>query len=314
MRRAFILSCVASTALAALSLWLWNELGHERKSAAELRAALAELQRASPVPEPPAIAGILQGEATPPPGPALDPPKVKVASTSGADVTRTIREFQERERRMMSDAEYRKLRIEAGRQELSRTRADAIRVVGMSADQADRLIDLWVQRNLWFSENSDLANGGRLNGDAQAEAKRRAEDEQVELRALLGEEKYAAWTRYLQMGSERAEVEQFNSQLATVSAQMSPAVADQLVEALFVEYEQGQRDQRVYRKSAAAMGTFDAGSREARERWVSVLRAANRRVLDRMGGSLTPVQLARLEDMLAAKLVPLEAALRVDTN
>jgi hypothetical protein len=301
-------------ALATLNLWTWRKFSQERATTAELRAALAEWQKSTSAAPARDRAEVARVEVSAAPARPAEAAPFVATPPPGSESQKAMRAWQERERRMMRDPEYRNARLDAARQELSQTRADAIRVVGMTAEQADRVIDLWVDRNLWFAEHADMANSGRLNGEAQAEMQRRSEAEQAEIRSLLGEEKYAAWTHYLQTGSERGEVNHFNSQLAAASAQMSPAIADRLVEVMYVEHQRSQEEQREFRRAARAAGTYEAQSREVRERWLESLRAANRRVHAAMSDSLTPAQLERLDAMLAMRLVPLEAALRVDAE
>ena len=320
MRRPFILSCVAVAVLAALSLWLWRELTRQRDDDAALRAELAALQR-SRIPAPPADHAIAVPEeiarvpattdaSAKAPAPAATARAAdKPGNATGNDV---IRAWQERERQMLRDPAYRDAQREAARQQFAQTRADAIRVVHMTPAEADRVIDLWIERNLWFTEHGDVTGQGRMNEEMRVEMQRRSDAERAEVRDLLGAEKYDDWRHYLETGSERGEVNHLNSQLAIDSAAMSPAVADALVESFYREIERGQREYLDYRKALGAADPYENQGRDDRQHYLELMRAANDRVHDGMAASLNGTQLRKLDAMLAAKLAPIEAQLRLD--
>jgi hypothetical protein len=140
---------------------------------------------------------------------------------------------------------------------------------------------------------------------------RRAKAEENAIREVLGEDRFAAWTRYVQASSERAQINHFSSQLAAAGEPMNIAVVDQLVDSMFEENQASDRELRDYRQS---LGESESSvmSRDSRRQWLSSQRAAHGRVHDAMAASLTPLQLAQLDAMLAARLLPVEAQLRLD--
>lgn len=317
MRRALVVSCIALVGLATLSAWVWHLYTRELATTAELRAALSDSRRAGTLTGLATVPPVEASAREPPrPPPAVDPSGASApteTTTMGGQTGEMLRDWLERERRMMRDPAYRDSWRQAQRERFVGTRANAIRVVGMTEEQADRVVELWIDRNLWFMENSDLAIGGQLSEAAALEAKRRAAVEQSALIASLGEAKYDGWQHYLQTASERATVEQFNSQLTAQSAPMSLAVADALVEVLSVELQRSRLEYREYRLAAGATDAYANQGLADRQRYLELMREGNRRVHDAMAGSMTALQLERLHTMLERTLAPAEAALRIDS-
>jgi hypothetical protein len=294
------------------ALWCWQQLQSERIRAADLEQKLAALQlQADRAPglTPPAMteqAEKPQAESTPTAARAKSENK---PAARDQEVRNYLHAAQQREREMLRDPAYRKSQLEAGRRQFAQLRADAIRVVGMTPEQADRVIDLWVERNFRFADLGGVP-GEEPTEAMQAELKRAADAEQSELRSLLGEEKYGQWNRYLSSGEERAEVGQFRSQLAATADPLRDNQADALVDAI---YSERQRRSSEYEEYVKTMGITDryVVSPQDRQRWLDLEKEANQRIHDTVAGTLSRSQLARLDEMLAARLVPVETALRL---
>jgi hypothetical protein len=313
--RKFNLALGILTATSTLSaLWSWQQLHIERTRAADLEFKLAALQSpGEQAPDPAARPPAREKPVDKPPSdstPALaQPAPQETLSAQELEVRRHIRSMQQREREMLRDPNYRKAQLEAGRRQFARTRADAIRVVGMTPEQADRVVDLWVERNLRFTElgGSSLE---RPSEAMQTEMKRAGEAEQAELRSLLGEEKYERWSRYLASSQERGEVSQFRFELSASADPLGDSQADALVEAIYSERQRRTREYEEYVRSA---GITDRNvvSPQDRQRWLDLEKEANQRVHEAVAGTLSRAQLARLDEMLAARLLPIETALRM---
>jgi hypothetical protein len=317
MRRAFILSCVALVALAALNFWMWRKFTLERENAAELRAALADARRANLPREHLKSATAqhvesLSGSLGPAPAPAETSRGVAAAPPPSGNVL--MRKWQAHERQMLGDPEYRDSWRRSARDQFAALRADAVRVVGMTPGEADHVIDLWVERNLWVQEHGDPTGHSDMSADATAELNRRSEAEQAEVRALLGEQKYAAWSEFLRTQSERGEANFLGRQLSTTSAALDAAQIDALVVALSTERDAAESKYREYRQANGASDPFENQTDEDRVRYVEIARTANRNVHDRMAASLSPNQLEKLDAMLASRLLPIEAQLRLDAK
>ena len=311
--RKFNLTLGILAAVSSLSaLWYWHLLQSERARTAELGQQLAALRSPAEHAPGPAAAASRQepGETTSARAPAAaHTPPQEVLSAEELEVRRAIRSSQQREREMLRDPEYRKAQIEAGRWQFAPTRADAIRVVGMTPEQADRVVDLWLERNLRFTE----LGGSSLEQPSEAikaELKRLSDAEQAELRTLLGDEKYEHWGRYLASVQERREVSQFRLELSTSAEPLRESQADVLAETIYLERQRRTNEYEEYVRSA---GITDRNvvSPQDRQRWLDLEKEANQRVHNSVAGTLSRAQLARLDEILAARLVPVEAALRM---
>jgi hypothetical protein len=297
--------------LALTSTWLWHSRESERQRSQELLEQVTALEQPK---------NFGPGNV-PPPAPATETTAAKSSTPANTTSTASVlspreeelrehlRSMAQRHREELRDPTYRQLQLEVGRRQFARTRFDAVRVVGMTPEQADRVIDLWVERNLHYQELNPGLPGERPSDAAQAEIDRAGEAEQAELRALLGQEKYEKWGRYLASGEERAEVGQFRDELASTNEPLREAQADALVETIYTER---QRRSREYEDYVKAMGITDryAVSAQDRQHWLDLEKAANQRIHSAAAASLSRAQLASLDEMLEARLKPVEVELR----
>ncbi len=299
--------CAVAAALGVA--WTARLLHAEREQRVALEQQLAELQSQietarSKVPAP-------GGQTTPvTPAPAPTPAPVPVASAQPRqDANELIRESQNRQRRMLQDPAYREAFLADLRRRYASTRRDAIRLVDMTPEQADRVIDLWIERNLRFME-SGASYGEELDEDARNEMRRAADAEQQELRTLLGDEKYEEWRRYLASSQERAEVESLRAGLEGTPHAIDDSQAAELALTIHSERERLSRE---YDEYANASGITDRNVVRPydRQRWIELAKEANRRIHAAAATRLSTPQLAELDKMLAARLAPDEAALRM---
>ena len=159
----------------------------------------------------------------------------------------------------------------------------------MTPEQADRVVDLWVERNLRFTEmgGSSLE---RPSEAMQTEMKRAGEAEQMELRALLGEEKYGAVESLSASSQERGEVSQLRLELGLRAVSLGDRQADALVEAI---YSERQRRTREYEEYVRSVGITDRNvvSPQDRQRWLDLEKEANQRIHDGVAGTLSRASL-----------------------
>ena len=103
---------------------------------------------------------------------------------------------------------------------------------------------------------------------------------------------------------------QFRVQLSTTSEPLRDSQADALVEAI---YSERQRRSREYEEYVKNMGITDRNivSPQDRQRWLDLEKEANQRIHDTMAGALSSAQLSSLDEILATRLVPIEAELRL---
>lgn len=303
-------------ALAATTIWFWrsHELEQQRSSELSTRVVALEQRLHDLEARPASVAtDVATAVALEPAAKNVEIPSATTTpqdSTTEAEVRDHLRKAAQHQSEMLRDPAYRKSQIEAGRRQFARTRADAIRVVGMSPEQADRVIDLWIERNLRFMEMNPGLAGEPPSAAAQEATKRAGEAEQDELRELLGQEKYEKWGRYLATGQERFEVSQLREQLAGMNEPLSDKQADLLVETI---YSEQQRRSNEYEEYVKKMGITDRNvvSAQDRQRWLDLEKEANQRIHTAVAGTLSAKQLASLDEMLAARLAPVEAALRL---
>jgi hypothetical protein len=305
-----------ASGLAVVTLYLWHAREAERRRAEQLHSRVEVLEQqlsvangsaarvaAPPVAAPaplPATATARADESQPP----LRSPR-PAASLPSAD--QAISAWQSHERQMLRDPAYRAAKLAEYKLRLAQTRADAIRVVDMSADEADRVIALWAERNLRFFERHDFTRSAQPDSPELAErARADGEAEQAEVRVLLGEKRYADWQRYLASQPIRAEIQQLRAQLSTSGEPLLDDQVDALVDVIHGEQERRDREYQDYLR--------DTGITDHRGRYLDLERSANRRIHDAAIGRLSTLQIERLDAMLRARLVPLETALRMQRD
>jgi hypothetical protein len=314
MRKSSVLLGIICVVCTVSAIALWWQLRTERAHVATLEQRLAALTDRPVAPVAVATSTSAQNAiASPVPASASRPAQSATSSTGRSkqqqEVFDLIRASAQHEREMMRDPAYRQAQMTVARRQFAHTRADALRVVGMTPEQADRVIDLWIERNFHYAELVDVP-GEAPSEAAQAELKRAGDAEQAELRRLLGEQKYEEWNHYLASGSERAEVGVFRAELADSQELLRDNQADALVEALYSERQRLTHDYDEYAKSA---GIVDRNivSAQDRQRWLELAKEANQRIHDSMAATLSQSQLASLDERLKAKLAPSEAELRM---
>src|SRR5687768_17125932 len=182
MRKTLYLLCIALLASTAAMAWMWRELAAERRHAAELGARLVELSTQRP----PVVSASAQAvmPAQPPPSPAEPAvtPAADRAKVSGPG-KHELQDWQSQQRRLMQDPRYVEEIRRQRRMLLAPRRDDAIRLLGLSPQQADAAIELWVEREL-VEDQARLQNPTQ-QGPAQREAADRAYE--AALQKLLGQ-------------------------------------------------------------------------------------------------------------------------------
>jgi hypothetical protein len=319
MKRLDIVLAIAAIIGVSSATWCWWQLQQERAQVEGLQREVSELQSrlarsgvplASPsdatpaASAPPAVPSAVTNSK---PVPALSEEEAKELAQR-RELRDQLRAAADRERAMMRDPAYRQSQQDEMRRRYAPRRAEAIRV-GMTPEQADRVVDLEIARITRFH---DLGGSpGQPPTEAmQADLKRAAEAEQAELRKLLGEDLFAKWNRYLASGQERAEVRLWRSQLSTTGEPLGDQEADALADSLHTERERRSREYEEYVKRAGIVDR-NVVSPQDRQHWLDLEKQANQRTHDTMAGMLSSAQLRSLDEMLAARLAPVEAALRL---
>jgi len=300
--------------------WTWHQWRVEREHSADLQRQLTTLRArpaekaiaapASPA-QPPAV---VPSPVATSPGDKAGPTGTTIAYltkdearelATRREIAAAMRKSAERERAMLRDPSYRQNQRDEMRQRYAPMRADAIRV-GMTPQQADRIVDLEIERNMHFTEIGGVATEMPTES-MQSELKRTAEAAQAEQRELLGDDLYSKWSRFQASSQERAEVGLWRAQLTEpINDKQAYAISD----SLYVERQRRSNEYEDYVKAAGITDRYTVAPQD-RQRWLDLEKEANQRTHDAMAGSLSASQLASLDQMLAARLVPIETALRM---
>ena len=237
MRKSTVMLTAGLWLMALTNLWLLMRLDEERAQNAALRTRDELWSEAKTLPDQPArLASHTDGTAVvvenAPPLPA--PKSVPSTPTRSRDATE---DWQAHERRMLSEPAYRDARKEQRRLEMSKWREDAIRLIGMTPEQADKALDVQIE--------SEFASSTWPNPRDVAEMKQRMHDieaanqrELVELSEFLGETKARQWHEYLASQPTRYEVARLRTQLLSTPSPLREEQIEPLVSGLHVEREQ----------------------------------------------------------------------------
>src|SRR5262245_58657652 len=219
-------------AVSLTSSWIQLRAAREQVSALEQRLATVEtrapnkpIDRVAVVRQDTMVsAAIAPNPASPSAAPAEQPPRPG------------NREFE-----MLKDPAYRRARAEAWRRQHAQAHADAIRVVGLTREQADKLIDLTFEQNVRLIDLKGSGDEYERETFA-ADLKRHNEQNEAQQRELRGDEKYEAWHQYQVSTGERQDVRLLRAQLSTTAEPLQDRQADALVKTLFSERRRINRE------------------------------------------------------------------------
>ncbi len=224
------------------------------------------------------------------------------------DLRRMRDSMEQNETRRRDDPEFRKRQDEGQRQFAERTRAEAMRVAHMSPEQVDRMFEYAAERSKRTREL--IADSqGRPSEEVFAEIGRLNDRYDEQLKDLLEREQYERWDWYHASQAQRNEARSFQRQLARTGVQsMEPEQVDGLVDALYVEERRWEDEYQQYVRSTG-ISDPDKVPPRSNEWQLASGKARNKRIHDAMAGSLTPQQMASLDEMLGKKLEYLENAI-----
>jgi hypothetical protein len=183
----------------------------------------------------------------------------------------------------MSDPKYRDAYRAQERLRLATRRENLIRLIGMSPEQADAVIDITIEQQMVMQTDSW--------SDAQENAQRAKLDE------LLGEQKSAQLQTYMETRMTRMQVDQFRTQLTGGDVLRDDQV-EPLITALHAERSQMQRDleefSRTLNQDTDPVGT----RRKLMERETELMKETYGRMQSSAAAVLSGTQLQKLEAML----------------
>jgi hypothetical protein len=302
MRKSEVVLSVALLGSAAASVWLWGELRAERARSADLSARL-DTATATPVamPEPAVIPQAGQSVDTSPK--ALTPTSAEpVVTQSPMRVLGARHDERAYQRQLMRDPKYREAWRAQQRLTLTPRRANLIRLLGLSPDQADAVIDLSIERRIGWIERTppDTMTVEYVQQQQEREeAEERADRDR--LRELLGETQRARLQEYVESRPSRMQVDRFRTQLAGADALRDDQV-EPLIAALHVEQSQMNQELSEYGDALNRDGDASDSRRRYGERKSELLKAAHGRMHAAAGAILSRTQLEALDALLRRDL------------
>lgn len=286
MRKPEVVLSLALAASAGVSLWMWRELQLAREQQAalqdQLQAALAarvEARGPARTVATPAATVAAANPATPPAAPASAQAATKKSGPPEGD------EQIAAQRRMLQDPRYREAYREQARLNFGLRRENLIRVAGLSAEQADAVIELQIDRELKWIEDPDSVNQHFAASEREHQAR---------LRELLGEEKHARLQQYMESRASRMRVDQFRNLLGGADMLRDDQV-EPLIAALHTENAQLQRELQEFRQAAASWNQFE-------ERRLELEKDAHARMHVSAASILSQTQLQKFDAMLKREL------------
>ncbi len=288
MQRSTVFLLIVALASVGVSVGLWQELRAERALNTELSERLIAATSTPIAPQP-----VSNRPAEPPPVvapvsvPAAPAPVSMAAEITTSKSTIVAQEdWQARQRKVMSDPKYREAFLEQQRLRLATRRDNLIRLLGISPEQADAVIDLSIERQL---------NVVGVNPQEPGENSERAY--QDKLRALLGEEKSAQLQTYMESRQTRMQVDQFRIQLTGADALRDDQV-EPLIAAMHAERAQMQSELQEYSSTLHQESDPRGTHRKYSERETALLKETYGRMRSSAAPILSSTQLRKLEAML----------------
>jgi hypothetical protein len=202
------------------------------------RVTKLETVAASPAPPPPII---------PPPSPA--PQEPVPAKPSLVDVRRA---YEAADRRMYADPRARAAMRLTGKSLQRQQHPDLARVLGLSAEEEDRFLELLAEQQIAWLERSARKDGRYIIHGGEYEEAQRARD--VEHMAMLGADKYQRFQRYRETRLDRTRVRQFRRQLDPKD-DLTDESGERLIDVLAAAREKDKRSMDETRDGRVLMST-----------------------------------------------------------
>jgi hypothetical protein len=308
MNRLPAVLAIALVACVASSSWLWRELRAERERAEVLQTRVLELE-SMPAQAIPAERPVAPAASPPDAAPAalsVREPKsvVEVAAADASHEHPARVDYRDREARMLRDPQYREARRALNRAGMASTYIDLPASLGISQDEADKLIDLLTEQDLrrWEESVRDPESEEELRKRAlQIDEMQRAND--AEVAGLLGKAKLAQWKEYQASLGARHQVLQLRTTLSAGPAPLREDQVEPLIAAMYAEQKQVAEALEEY----TATLTWSAGQQPvsqslSNERRVQLSAAANERIHMAAASILSQPQLESLDEMLQRQL------------
>jgi hypothetical protein len=307
MRKSTQLLSAALVASAVLSAWSWLTLRTERDRNAELEAKLElqalELERVSSAAAP----AVEMPDTTPVKTVSSNSIPASPSVAPSNSVVGGFKDWDANQRSFMRDPRYREARRAQDRLKYAPRRANLVRLLGFTPEQADATIDLDIDQDFrWEDENAIYATNEEARKNSRARAEVIMREHQDKLRSLLGEEKRQRLQGYMESRESRMQVDDLRSELTEVNALRDDQL-EPLITALHAERAQMKSSLTEYRDTLSWEGDTSESARLYSERQTELVRAMNARMLSSAASILTQAQLRILETQLQQDLAEREA-------
>ena len=238
MTKTNIVLAAAAVLFAAGCFVLFKDLRAERSRASALEAQVASLQR-----DVEADMNASESVRSDTPAPRDEAPAqvvaVKPAVAASTPSTRTPAAAKPAAasnewRAVLADPAYRKARLAEHRLRMQRGYPQLVAELGLSADEAERFLDLLAEHSLRENELAMKEQPGQNPMNRRRELYEQAEKER---RAFLGEERFRTWVEYQNSTGARGLVNELRTQLATTSSPLREEQVKPLVKALATEHQ-----------------------------------------------------------------------------
>lgn len=239
MNRTILLLSVTALVLGGTSAYLWHQLRHEHELRQVSVARAAELEErlrlmAVEKPDVPSHFDTAGPTANSMPAPltasGASQPKWKTSSDKGRPI--------ERSHAASELPEVRAVKLAEQRLSVRRRLPDLAAALHLQEEEADKLVNLLAEHQLWAEENPPHVPEGELEWDVnnKPEWVRKMEGEQrrrdKEIAELLGEAKFRAWKDYGDSANARTLVRQLRAMLDGTSDSLREDQMPPLVKAV----------------------------------------------------------------------------------
>jgi hypothetical protein len=292
VRRLNWILAVVSMLSTAIATWLWIDLRNERDRTLALQSRLTLIENVHEPPRgskastalPATVAPTIA--ADPPAATKGDPPAAMHVYLPSAD------DEIARQRKLLTDPKYRDAWHEQRRAVYALRRDNLVRIVGLTPEQADAVLDLQIDREQSRIENPGVPSRAQEQADDAADQQR--------LREMLGDLKTQQLQKYMESRATRARVDDFRSVLSGADALREDQV-EPLIDALHVEDARMQQEMQEYRSALMNAGEPDA-RRQLGDRQIDNVKASYERMHSAAAPLLTSSQLDKLDAMLKRDL------------
>jgi hypothetical protein len=237
-----------------VSTTLWRDLRTERALAVSLQSQLDEVGQAAVMP---AVAAA----AMPPPlsspqtavAVANQPAAPPAAKPQAPAAPPILADFQKQQREMMKDPEYRNARLAQIRTSVASNNRSLTEDLGISQQEADRILDLLAEYQLEMSTETVLLSDASDPAATQEMLRKRQEgtrqrDERIA--ALLGPSGATRWKQYQQDAPARSRATAMNNTLTRSNLPLSAAQQKTLGAALVTEMRSLREDSTALSRGA----------------------------------------------------------------